>query len=175
VAGFRVVRLPALTLQATRNADMKHKNILFGIGAAAALLVALLGYSQYAASSQQRNLAMQATCSDEARKYYETDTAKLDPGVDSNYTDHWNSSLGKCFVEITSSYNTGNSQTPVSNNIEIDDAIEGTLYGTINYSSGGGTPPSNDVACEIHYDTSNPVQCSSVSEFNRYAEQLMAQ
>jgi hypothetical protein len=146
---------------------------LIGAGAAVLILGAFFAgsYSNNSASSSEN---AQIACADQAGKYFDSRSKHIDPAINASYSDHWNNSVEKCFIEILSSQLPQLSGGNTENNQVIFDAIGGEYYGQIDFSNSGSLP-ADLLDCEISRDgASAPVQCNSLNEFNQYADILMS-
>jgi hypothetical protein len=144
----------------------------------AGVVVLILGaffagsYSNNSANSSEN---AQIACADQARKYFADDTKQIDPTINASYSDHWNNSVEKCFIDILSSKPPAPGLAGDTQSSEvIFDAIEGTLYGQIWFTD-DSLLPQDMQECEISHDgISSTVPCNSRTEFNQFADVLMS-
>ena len=126
------------------------------------------------AVTKQTNLDLQEKCAKQARTEFTAQGWKKEDMT--SYTNHYNSKVDKCFMEVTNSSGsgTGKSYVPTVYRI-LSDAFEGKVYGEYFWQNGTGkkyweVPP---LMCKVTSLKGEETFCKSTEEFDELIKQFM--
>lgn len=115
------------------------------------------------------NFSYQEKCAGDSTKFFDKYIQGSARSISDGYVSHYNQSLNKCFIELSSGVGTSNDII-----YELADAVEGTEYGEIEW-----TPPNENKPgwCTL-YPSGNGVSsdfksCNSKIEFDNFAKPYM--
>jgi hypothetical protein len=131
-------------------------------------IIANTPQTQPSIQTQYSDLDLQTKCEQQAQIFTGTATngGSIDDGeaTSVSWTNHWNKSLGKCFINET--VNHQNTFTRIE---DLYDAVESTHYASFTVSPNYtfcSTSPTGDL------DT-NPQKCTSESQYNNFVKPYM--
>ena len=123
------------------------------------------------ATNATASLSDQEECAKDAKLYYTENGFSTRGGLSNGYQSHWNTKLGKCFIELSDETNSAG-ETSIYE--ALADAIGGTEYAEIDW-----TIPNEDSPawCSIYPDGNNidstSQSCASKAEFDAFVKDYM--
>jgi hypothetical protein len=111
-------------------------------------------------------LSTQERCAAQAERAFNKSIAQTQGTALENarkyFFDHYNPTLGRCFVEIHYASKFGQQ-------VELRNAFEYTIYGLIDVTAG----PSHSIYCTLSPPGAKAPSCSSVADFNQFIDRYM--
>jgi hypothetical protein len=111
-------------------------------------------------------LATQERCAAQAERAFNKSVAQTSgtalQDARKYYFDHYNATLGRCFVEIHFASKFGQQ-------VELRNAYEYTVYGLIDVTTG----PSRSVFCTLSPPAAKAQPCGSITDFNQFVDRYM--
>lgn len=111
-------------------------------------------------------LAVQEKCAAQAERAFNKSVAQTTGTALQNarkfYFDHYNPTLGRCFVEIHYASKFGQQ-------VELRNAYEYTVYGLIDVMAA----PARSVFCTLAPPGAKSEPCGSIADFNRFVDRYM--
>lgn len=126
---------------------------------------------QQQASEEKNEFDLQSKCAGEGKKFY-NQYKKDSESETAGYISHWNKTLKKCFVSLSSMFWV-NGQEDSSK--VVYDALEGKLYGSFMVVRDVPLASQKPFDCEMNSDGTDQSYkpCYSEAEFNSYENSLM--
>ena len=112
------------------------------------------------------NLDLQAKCAEQAAKTWKS--GGWDKLKNATYSNHYNSSMNKCFMRIENSIPDRSGAVFASD--RIVDAYEGKVYGELTWRL---DEAGNAMRCKAILPSGEQVQCTSPEEFDSLVQQFM--
>jgi type II secretory pathway pseudopilin PulG len=117
-------------------------------------------------ASKSVSLDLQEKCAEQALKTWKS--GGWDKLKNATYSNHYNSSMNKCFMRIENSIPDRSGAVFASD--RIVDAYEGTVYAELTWKL---DEAGNAMRCEVTIPSGEEVQCTSPEEFDSLVEQYM--
>ncbi len=114
-------------------------------------------------------ITQQQKCADEALKFFKANESNRQ---NTDYTNHWNRKLNKCFIEIQTSDISNGSPT---NSDQLYDAFEGKQYGWFFIVRDKKRDEQIPTVCEMYSDgnTNSDKSCTNETWYDSFVEPYM--
>lgn len=123
------------------------------------------------AVTKQTSLDLQERCAKQARAEFKAGDNEKEP---MSFTNHYSAKLDKCFIEVTSSADSGN--VPNTHRI-VSDAFEGKVYAEYHWRNDTGKKywEVEPFMCRVVLQTGEETFCKTTAEYEALIKQYMQQ
>lgn len=116
---------------------------------------------------------LQAKCAKDSKAWFNDNWQSDKDTLLLNFTDHYNKSMNKCFIEVEYHYNSG-ADGSWSNLITLWDVYENVKYGNFSLNTYIRYKPKFESSEEVITCEVNGQKCKTIQEFGNLATQYMS-